>query len=72
MVGGNEAWDRPNPAIYAYVQRQQLAREFHQEVVHRENFAQYCHWYRETALANQREYAQMRGDWSLFRWFLRS
>ena len=49
----------------------QVAREFYREVEYREDFANYCQWYYETAERHQKELQKMRGDLNIFGWFLR-
>lgn len=61
----------PNtPPVADIFSTHQLAWEFRQEVAYREDFAEYCRWYRLTAQQHQQELTKMRGDIPIFRWFL--
>jgi hypothetical protein len=48
-----------------------LAQEFRREVEYRDDFQQYCQWYRLTAQKHQQELAKMKKDINIFGWFLR-
>lgn len=52
------------------LQCHQLTFEFRQEVQSRDNFKQYCQWYKETAKQHQEELAKMRHDLNFLGWFL--
>ncbi len=60
----------PNQPAADVLKAHQLTREFHQEVEYREEFAQYCHWYYQTANSHRQELEKMRGDINIFGWFL--
>lgn len=47
----------------------QLTYDFYRELKHRQAFAEYCQWYKETALQNQRDLARMNQGFFLFRLF---
>ncbi|NES83430.1 MAG: hypothetical protein F6K10_19600 [Moorea sp. SIO2B7] len=46
-----------------------LSYEFRREVAYREEFKNYCQWYRLTAQQHQQELEKMRQDINIFRWF---
>lgn len=48
----------------------QLTYEFRREVAYREDFQEYCEWYRRAARQHQQELAKMRHDINILRWFL--
>lgn len=61
-----------NPrAVAEEIQTQQLTRNFYQEVRYREDFANYCQWYYETARKHQQEYQVMKQDINILGWFQR-
>ena len=49
----------------------QLAHEFCREAEHRQEFKEYCQWYRQVALQHQQELAAMENDLNILGWFLR-
>lgn len=59
----------PPPPMMEIFETHLLARQFYQEVTHREEFQAYCQWYRETAQQHQQELAKMQGDLNIFGWF---
>lgn len=61
----------PQQPIQEILQAHQVTREFYREVRYREDFDRYCDWYYQTAAANRRDLAKMRGDINIFGWFLR-
>jgi hypothetical protein len=58
----------PQPILEVLV-AYELTREFHREVQCREEFEQYCQWYREVSARHQLEMQKMQGDINLFGWF---
>ncbi len=48
----------------------QLAHEFRREAEYRQEFKEYCQWYRQTALQHQQEVAAMRNDINIFGWLV--
>ena len=53
------------------IELQQIAVEFRQEVVGREEFEAYCQWYYATADKHRAELAAMQNDIAIFSWFWR-
>jgi hypothetical protein len=59
----------PDPNEPANIfQINQLTRQFHEELVHREAFERYCQWYYETAEFHRREWEKMQGDINILGW----
>jgi hypothetical protein len=46
-----------------------LSFQFHQEVEHRQAFADYCQWYETIAQEHQGELERMRQETNFFQWF---
>ncbi|WP_072621604.1 hypothetical protein [Spirulina major] len=61
----------PAPPPAEFFAPHQLAQEFRHEVAYRDDFQDYCRWYRATAAQHRQELARMRGDWNVFGWFVR-
>ncbi|USR91959.1 hypothetical protein NEA10_04335 [Phormidium yuhuli AB48] len=61
----------PPPSLDERIGSYHVTREFHREVQYREDFQNYCQWYRATAERNRRELEKMRGDINIFGWFSR-
>lgn len=61
---------QPDQAVVEALQVHQLTREFHQEVEYRDEFAQYCSWYYQTAARHRQELEKMRRDVNILGWFL--
>ena len=59
-----------SPAAEEILISHQLAFQFRREVEYREEFKNYCQWYRETAAQHQEELRKMQGDINIFRCFL--
>lgn len=66
-------WLRPGiaPEIAEILAAYHLTREFHREVIHREEHQAYYQWYQEVAKQHQQELQKMRGDVNLFSLFRR-
>jgi hypothetical protein len=59
----------PPPA--EILQCHQLTFDFRREVQTRDNFKEYCQWYKETAQQHQNELTKMQNDLNFFGWFLK-
>ena len=64
-------WIIPSPPPQADIlEAHHLATEFRREVEYREDFKNYCEWYRQTSLKHQQELEKMRNDINILGWFL--
>ncbi|MEB3828583.1 hypothetical protein [Phormidium sp. CCY1219] len=62
----------PTPQNFAEsLQAAQVTREFYEELEYREEFENYCQWYRDSAECHRRELEKMRGDINILGWFSR-
>jgi len=62
----------PPPAADQALAVHQVSGEFYREVKYRQEFELYCQWYYTTAESHRQELKKMRGELSIFGWFLRS
>ncbi|XZO03305.1 MAG: hypothetical protein ACM65L_06155 [Microcoleus sp.] len=62
----------PEPTPTAEIfQRNQIVREFYEEVKYRQELDLHCQWYYATAKKHQQELQKMQGDLNIFGWFCR-
>ncbi len=62
---------RAEPEVEENFAAQQVTKEFYDEVEVRNEFKNYCEWYKETARIHRQELERMRGELNILRWFLR-